>query len=91
MMDQASIFEKIAHSKTGIDQEANESILVYPFDQYNVKITLDAEGRFLGIAGITVTRKFLSTMQQMRKLRSIGYADLSHKYPDAPENEDLLE
>lgn len=91
MMDQASIFEKIAHNKTGIDPEADESIMVYPFDQYNVKVTLDSEGRFLGIAGITVTKNFLSTMQQMQKLRSTGYIDLSIKYPDVPENEDLPE
>jgi hypothetical protein len=86
MMNQASIFEKIAHGKTGVDPEADESILIYPFNQYKVGIKLDSDGRFLGITGITVTMRALSTMQQMQKLRSIGYFDLSKKYPEDPEN-----
>jgi hypothetical protein len=85
MMDQASIFEKTVNSKTGVDPEADESILIYPFNQYKIEIKLDSDGRFLGITGITVLTKVLSTMQQMQKLRSIGYFDLSKKYPEEPE------
>lgn len=84
MDDQTYIFEKMARNRTGIDPEADESILIYPFNQYRIGIKLDSEGRFLGIDKITVANT-LSTMQQMQRLRSISYFDLSKKYPEEPE------
>jgi hypothetical protein len=84
-MDQSSIFKRNTYSITGVDPEEDKSILIYPFDQYKIGVKLDSDGKFLGITGVTIAKSFLSTMQQMQKLRSTGYFDLSKKYPEDPE------
>jgi len=69
MMDQMSIFRKSTYSSSGEDPERENAILIYPFDQYKIKVKLDPEGKFLGITGVSVVKRFLSEAQQMQKLR----------------------
>jgi len=89
MMDQFSAFEKSMHRRTGVDLEEDESIIVYPFDNYRIEVRLDCNGKFLGITGISIEKEFLSFMQKMQKIRSMGYLDLSKKYPEETDEDDL--
>jgi len=87
MMDQLSAFEKNAGNRTGMNLEEDKSVIVYPFDNYKIEVKLDSDGRFLAITGISVKKDFLSFMQKMQKIRSIGYLDLSEKYPVDPDED----
>ena len=80
MMDQLTAFEKNARNRTGINLEEDKSVIVYPFDNYKIEVKLDPDGRFLGIIGIGLKKDFLSPMQKIRKIGSMGYLDLSQKY-----------
>ncbi len=84
---QPETFERVKYSETDPSFEEDKSIIVCPFDRYEVKVKLDANGRFQGIVGINVQRDFLSTLQRLEHIRSIGYLDLSEKYPEEPEEE----
>lgn len=87
IMDQATIFEKNRHDTTGIDAEDDRSILIYTFDQYNIRIKIDTDGRILGIVGISIKKDFQSALQKMQQLQSMGYLDLSEKYPFGSEED----
>ena len=41
--EQAVIFEKNMSTTTGIDAEADSSILIYPFNQYNISFKIDPD------------------------------------------------
>jgi hypothetical protein len=86
------IFDTFGQGKsirTGINCEENNSIKVYSFDNYEIEIRLDSDGKFLEIVGVGIKKDFLSVMQKMQKIRSMGYLDLSKKYPDEPDEDDL--
>jgi len=76
-MDQLETFRQ-GDTRTGINFEEDESILVYPFDKYQIEVKLTLDGKFLGITGISVSSDFLSFVQ---KLNSIGYIDTDDQYP----------
>ncbi|HUS74920.1 MAG TPA: hypothetical protein VMY43_02820 [Methanothrix sp.] len=85
--DQATIFEKSRHYTTGIDAEGDKSVLIYPFNQYNIRVKIDSDGRILGIVGVGIKKEFLSALQKMQQIQSIGYLDLSEKYPEGSEED----
>jgi hypothetical protein len=64
----------------------NAKSIKYPFDKYEVEVLLTPDDKFLGIAGISVNKDFLSFMQ---KMNSYGYIDLDKYYSD--DSEDDLE
>lgn len=79
---QPETFECAKYSETEPSFKEDKSIIVCPFDRYEIEVKLDENGRFLGIVGINVQRDFLSTLQRLDHIRSIGYLDLSEKYPE---------
>lgn len=85
--EQAVIFEKNMSTTTGIDAEADRSILIYPFNQYNIRVKIDPDGRILGIVGVSIKKDFLSTLQKLQQIQSTGYLDLSEKYPEGAEED----
>lgn len=87
MIDQETIFEKDRHDITGIDVEGDRSIVIYPFDKYNIRVKIDPDGRILGIVGVTIKKDFLSALQKMQQIQSMGYLDLSEKYPFGSEED----
>lgn len=66
--------------ETGAHRSAKSRIVVCPFDRYLVQIELGPGDEFLGIAGISVNRAFLSTAQRIASLQALGYHDVDDFY-----------
>ena len=64
--------------RTGMESENDLSLVPYKFGRYIVEVRLDAQGKFLGINGISIAEDFLSLAQ---RLASIGYIDTDKEYP----------
>ncbi|MCK9441195.1 MAG: hypothetical protein M0Q13_07220 [Methanothrix sp.] len=88
-MDQLETFRQNEGTRTGAYGNEDKSVIVYPFDKYDIEIELTPDGKFLDIIGISFRKDFLSIMQKIQKIRSTGYLDLSKKYPEDSGEGDL--
>ncbi len=58
-------------------EEINE--IVYPFDKYEIKVSLSPDNKFIGITGIKINKDFLSYKQ---KISRKGFHDVEDFYPE---------
>ena len=70
-------YDNLKKEGTGGPGEPDYKVLVYPFDKYEIKITLTPTNEFVGITEVKINKDFLSHKE---KMTSRGVHDVDEFY-----------
>lgn len=59
-------------SFTGSIASGNFKVIIFPFNQYELKIKLTAENKFVEVLEVKINKDFLSHQQKMASLSSLN-------------------